>query len=398
VPAPATITACVITLNEERRLPRCLHSLRFCDEVVVVDSGSTDRTHALAQAAGAKFITNPWPGFGAQRNLAISRASSDWILEIDADEWLSPELVGEIGQFLRQDSGGYDMGVIPLREHYLGRPLGPSAHYPFYRPRLFRRGAYWHDETRTVHEGLHPRTLPWIFTADMHHERADRLAEALRDAHAYAQLEARQLSPRGPSAYLAGIALRPAAKFLYQLLVLGGWRDSWRGVLKTGIECAADAEVWLRHIPRRQAPSPEREDEGPPPPHYGRRKQRVGPIRLAAVGRVRALERPEVRRWLDEAVACGGWVTVFTPGSGCPGHGGLRHHALPRLAPIALMRALDAERQLGPLDATVALDASARAVLSAIPGAVRSYSPILGLDRPAGVVVQELRRSSRGEQ
>lgn len=86
------IAATLITLNEEANLPRALASLGVCDEVVVVDSGSTDRTLDIARGAGAKTIENPWPGYAAQKNLAAEVAASDWILALDADEELSPVL------------------------------------------------------------------------------------------------------------------------------------------------------------------------------------------------------------------------------------------------------------------------------------------------------------------
>ncbi|HEY1457645.1 MAG TPA: glycosyltransferase family 2 protein, partial [Solirubrobacteraceae bacterium] len=167
-----TVTACVIVRDEQRTLSRCLNSLRFCGEVLVVDSGSRDATVQIARAAGAVVVENPWPGFAAQRNVAIDHAGGDWILEIDADEWLSPTLAAEIGAFLENPPPEVSIAVLPMRQHFLGAALGPSAHYPFYRPRLFRRGAYRHDVGRAVHEGLRVRTRPWVFHNDMFHELA----------------------------------------------------------------------------------------------------------------------------------------------------------------------------------------------------------------------------------
>ena len=175
-------------LDEEARLPVALESVAFCDEVVVVDSGSTDRSVEIARAAGAVVVENPWPGFGAQRNVALDHATSDWVLEIDADEHLSPELQSEIRGFLAAPPANVDIAALPLRHHFLGAWLGPSAKYPMYRMRLLRRGAYRHDEDRAVHEGLWPFTPPHPLAGDLEHELAGTWREALRDTWRYAAL------------------------------------------------------------------------------------------------------------------------------------------------------------------------------------------------------------------
>ena len=122
-----TLTACVIARDEERRLPECLESLAFCDEVVVVDSGSRDRTREIAAAAGARVYENPWRGFAVQRNVALDRASGDWVLEIDADERVSPELAREVRELLDDPPAGVRMAALPMRDVLLGAGLGPSA-------------------------------------------------------------------------------------------------------------------------------------------------------------------------------------------------------------------------------------------------------------------------------
>src|SRR5829696_5140177 len=99
-PRPQSITACLIVLNEEARLPAALDSVAWCEEIVVVDSLSTDRTVEIARAHGATVVENAWPGFGAQRNVAIDHATSEWILEVDADERISTDLRDEIRAFL----------------------------------------------------------------------------------------------------------------------------------------------------------------------------------------------------------------------------------------------------------------------------------------------------------
>ncbi|HXS47887.1 MAG TPA: glycosyltransferase family 2 protein, partial [Solirubrobacterales bacterium] len=118
-----TLTACVIARNEEQRLPACLQSLEFCDEVVVVDSGSRDRTREIAREAGARVIENPWRGFAVQRNVALDHASGSWVLEIDADERVGPELAREIRALLESPPTEVRMAAIPMRDVFLGKPL-----------------------------------------------------------------------------------------------------------------------------------------------------------------------------------------------------------------------------------------------------------------------------------
>ncbi len=196
----ARISACLIVQDEQERLPAALASVAFCDEVIVVDGGSTDDTVAMARQAGAQVIERPWRGFAIQRNVAIDAAGGDWILEVDADERVSPALRTSIEALLQQPPKGVGIAVCALRNRFLGGLLGPSAKYPAYRSRLFRRGTYRHDESLAVHEGLELRELPAILDGDLEHELAATLREALRDTWSYASLESRQIPrPRSPS-------------------------------------------------------------------------------------------------------------------------------------------------------------------------------------------------------
>ncbi|MHB1539271.1 MAG: glycosyltransferase family 2 protein, partial [Solirubrobacteraceae bacterium] len=248
------VTACLIVQDERERLPAALASVAFCDEVIVVDGGSTDGTQELARAAGATVIENDWPGFAAQRNIALDAASGDWVLEIDADERVSPQLRASIESLLAACEEGANVAVCALRNRFLGGWLGASAKYPAYRTRLFRTSVYRHDPARLVHEGVEPRERPVVLEGDLEHELAATPAEALADAWRYARLEAGRLqAPARVPAYLVGLLLRPLAKLAYRTLLENGWRDGWRGLAKISLDAGSDAVVWALLLARALA-------------------------------------------------------------------------------------------------------------------------------------------------
>jgi hypothetical protein len=358
-----TVCACIIARDEEERLPGALASVAFCDDVVVVDSGSRDRTVELARTAGARVFEHAWRGFGAQRNLAIDQAGAQWILEVDADERVTPQLRAEIEAFLAAPPAGVDICGVPCRDVLFGGRLGPSAKYPKYRLRLFRRGAYRHDEQLAVHEGLWAFGRTWPFEGDLEHLLAATPGEALRDVLAYARLEASQLTgPVPASARLRGIVLRPPAKLGYRLVVDGGWRDGWRGVAKIALDCLSDALVWAL---ARSGPA-----AGPAAGHYAQERVRRGSVRLLAIaaGSDRAAR---AAGWLRAARAAGADVALVTD-SPAAADGDLHVRALPRLTPLNLIRALDAESQLRGVDALVPCGARERRLARLLPAELRS--------------------------
>jgi glycosyltransferase involved in cell wall biosynthesis len=146
------ISATIITHNEERNLPRAIESLRCADEILVVDSGSNDRTVELAEKLGAKVIDSPWPGYANQKNLAAERAEHDWILSLDADESLSEALEAEIWK-LKKAGPQFDAYTMPRLARYLGKWINHSGWYPDRKVRLYHRAkATWVGEY--VHESV----------------------------------------------------------------------------------------------------------------------------------------------------------------------------------------------------------------------------------------------------
>jgi hypothetical protein len=382
---PESLTACVIASDEEHRLPACLRSLGFCDQIVVVDGGSRDRTRELARAGGAEVVENPWPGFAAQRNVALDHARGDWVLEIDADERVSPDLAASILAMLAAPPAGIEMTAIPMRDIFIGRPLGPSIRYPRYRHRLFRRGSFRHDESRTVHEGLWPTGTVLPLAGELEHLLATSWREALDDALAYARLEGQQHDRPGPVGALSGIVVRPLAKLAYRSLLYGGWRDGLRGLTKIALECGADS---LANVYRLRGPA-NGESGG-----LGQDPPRLGPVRLVGIG----LDGDSAERlgnWLAEASDAGADVSLICRSA--PPDIEVRHRPVGRVGPGALLRALDAEEQIRPIDALIPAGRRERLLLRLSPRALRGAVEPLSAGKPASAAVWSVRKRVRQE-
>ena len=153
------ISATIIALNEERNIARAIESLRCCDEIVVIDSGSIDRTVEIAEKLGARVIESPWRGYAGQKNYANEQASHDWVLSIDADESLSEALEAEIWQ-IKKSGPQYDAYTMPRLAQYLGRWILHSGWYPDRKVRLYNRskarwiGNYVHESVKVTVSSL----------------------------------------------------------------------------------------------------------------------------------------------------------------------------------------------------------------------------------------------------
>lgn len=387
------LSACVIAKDEEEELPGCLASVAFCDEIIVVDSGSTDRTVAIAEEAGARVVQQPWLGFAAQRNVALDHARGRWVLEIDADERVSPELRDEVKGLVATMPDGVDLAGLPRREVLVGRPLGRAAKYPNYSHRLLRRGSYRHDELRTVHEGLVPHGPVHPCQNDLVHHFARTWRAALDDVWRYAKLEADQMTaPRTAQAVLMGAGARPAAKLLYRLTVDGGWRDGAHGAAKIAMDCATDAAVWIRYglgLGRGEGLSGAAPDE-----HYGARRWPLGEPHVVLVAPGRRAARAAAA-WASRAA---GFDVVVLTDADADVEPRVRVRPPRGSGPVALARALDAEEQLRTIDAVLPVGRRARLTTRAVPSALLGViDPPRALPDPAGLRAEVLRgRAERG--
>lgn len=228
--APLPLTVTVITLNEERNLRRALESVRFAKEIVVVDSGSTDRTREIADSFGARFVTNPWAGYGRQKNYAHSLAKEPWILNIDADESVSPELAKEIEEALSNPSPEIGGFRIPRKAWYLGRWILHGGWYPNPLIRLSRReGSKWTEPE--VHEALLVEGKVSALQSALLHYPFGSLEDQVRANLRYAREGSRELRRRGLKPRIWKLLFKPLGKFLETYVWKAGFLDGLPGFL-----------------------------------------------------------------------------------------------------------------------------------------------------------------------
>jgi glycosyltransferase involved in cell wall biosynthesis len=220
-PAMTPLSAVLITCDEEQNLPRALASVAFCDDVVVLDGGSHDRTIELARAAGARVETSaPWPGFVEQRNRAVAAARHDWVLAIDADERVTDELREEIRAEAAQGftHAGYR---IPRLAYYLGRWIKGTDWWPDPQLRLFdRRRGRW--QGGLIHESVRVAGSVGRLRARMEHFTYEDISDHLTTIDRYTTLWAEQAAQEGRRSGPLDAPIAAAWAFLRNYLVRGG--------------------------------------------------------------------------------------------------------------------------------------------------------------------------------
>ena len=222
------ISAAIITYNEERNIARAIESLRCCDEIVVIDSGSSDRTVELAQNHGARVIETHWRGYAAQKNFAAEACEHPWILSIDADEALSEALEGEIWQ-LKKNGPTADGYTMPRLAQYLGRWILHSGWYPDRKVRLFDRSkAKWVGEF--VHESLHVDGRIGDLETNLLHYTCSSLSEHLKTMDRYTTLAAEQIVSQKQPVRWRSMAIDPAWTFFKSYIVQRGFLDGPEGL------------------------------------------------------------------------------------------------------------------------------------------------------------------------
>jgi glycosyltransferase involved in cell wall biosynthesis len=228
-----TLSVCIITLNEEANISRTLQSVRkIADEIIVVDSGSTDSTVVLARQHGARVFVEPWKGFAAQKNSALAKATGDWILSLDADEEVSPELAASIAELLKSGQApAFDGYRMNRRNLYLQRWLKRSGYYPDPKLRLIKRGAA-EFELRAVHEDMKMPGELGHLNGDLVHYAYPTLESFIEHANRYSSLGAQMVAEKGLVGFsFVNIVLRPLVRFLYAYFFRLGFLDGREGLL-----------------------------------------------------------------------------------------------------------------------------------------------------------------------
>ena len=226
-----TLSVIVIAKDEEASIARTLESVAFADEVVVVDSGSTDRTVAIARGLGAKVTINAdWPGFGPQKNRALDLATGDWVLSLDADEWLTAESAEEIRRVVGANAAEVAAYRMPRRSSFCGRFLRHSGWWPDYVLRLFRRGrARFSDDM--VHERVIADGKIGTLSLPIMHETFVDLEDLVDKMNRYSTHGARQLQREGKSSSLVEAIARALWAFFRTYVLRAGFLDGREGFM-----------------------------------------------------------------------------------------------------------------------------------------------------------------------
>ena len=228
----AKLSVTVITLNEAAHITDCLASVAWADEVLVVDSGSTDGTPDLARAAGARVVVRDWPGYANQKNFAAGEAAHDWILSVDADERVTPELAAEIQALLASGAPPAKAGYrIPRVTWHLGRWIWHTDWYPDYQLRLYdRRRAQW--KAKRVHESVEVSSgSHGYLSADLQHYAYRDEAHHRETVERYTTLAAEEMHAAGRRAGPLSLTLHPAAAFVRNYVLRAGFLDGRAGLV-----------------------------------------------------------------------------------------------------------------------------------------------------------------------
>ena len=244
------LSVAIITLNAAAQLEACLASVSFAADIVVVDSGSSDGTSALAEKYGARVIHQDWLGFGPQKQFAVEAALHDWVLCLDADERVTPQLATAIAAALQAPA--YEAYRFPRCNRFLGRYLRHGEGYPDWSLRLFdRRRARW--STDAVHERVVATGAVGTLAGELLHDSAETIAGYLAKQNRYTSLAAEAAIARGKRAGAAQLLLSPLLRFVKFYLLRQGFRDGLPGLIHILIGCGNSLLKYAKMIEAQRA-------------------------------------------------------------------------------------------------------------------------------------------------
>ena len=261
--AKPNLSIVVIALNEADRIGHLLRHAGFADEVIVVDSGSTDNTVALCEAAGARVIQRPWTGYADQKQFAMQQARGDWVLNLDADEYVPEALAAEIEAALADPSPSVAAFSMPRLSYYLGRWIRHGGWYPDRKIRLVRKGAgTWIGDG--LHERLQVKGRVRALDSPLHHLVYRNIADHVNTTNRFSDVYAAHRG--GASAlFLLGGIFHTLGKFLECYLWKRGLLDGWPGLI---VAMVSSGYVFLKHAKAWEAgqamAAPDQGETAPP--------------------------------------------------------------------------------------------------------------------------------------
>lgn len=243
----ASISAVIITLNEEANIRRCLEGVRWADEIIIVDSGSTDGTLDICKEYGCLVFNHEWEGYSRQKNFAIALAKNDWVLSLDADEEITPELAKEIISGVATENPA-DAYVMPRSSLFLARWMRHGGWYPDRQLRLFKRGTGTFKDV-PMHEYIIMRDGSARIERlrnPLRHYTYPTVADFVKRADSYTTIEAEAMLAEGrvPRHLILTLMTVFPLKFLETYAYKGGWRDGIHGLIAATL---VSARVFMRY-------------------------------------------------------------------------------------------------------------------------------------------------------
>ncbi|MGE5218538.1 MAG: glycosyltransferase family 2 protein [Chloroflexota bacterium] len=238
-----TVSAILVCFNEEERIEDCLKSLRWCDEIVVVDSFSTDRTPEICRRYTDRFFQRTWAGYRDQKAYAHSLATKDWVLLVDSDERVTAELEREIVVALTRQNDACAGYAVPRLVYYLGRWWRHGGWYPDYDVRLFRRDrATWGGSD--PHEKIIVDGAVRRLRNPLHHFSYRNIEDHFQRINRFTSISSREIKKEGGRWRLSDALLRPAARFLRSYVIKGGFLEGFAGFY---VALSAAVYVFLKY-------------------------------------------------------------------------------------------------------------------------------------------------------
>jgi glycosyltransferase involved in cell wall biosynthesis len=236
------LTAVILTYNEAHHIAACIDSVRFADDILVLDSYSTDETAALAQQYGARLLQRAFDDYAGQRNAALAAVEVGWVLFVDADERVTPALAQEVRAAIADASAvGFD---IPRHNYLFGRLTRGAGWYPDYQTRLLRVGQARYDPAKKVHEVVLLDGPKGTLSEPLVHHNYDNVAQFHAKQRRYVQYDAQILFEQGVRPKFYTPLTQAARQFVWRYVTLGGWREGWHGLRLSALMAWYEVRKW----------------------------------------------------------------------------------------------------------------------------------------------------------